>query len=121
MEKGLAIIEVNDTETKGVHIDQETIECARLNALTKKLAHKRELARKEAEYKRIQEEKAKAKRKAYSLDSTAYILLRLATIGGSAWACVAGLIDPIIGIPVGLYCLCSGCMRLGAWLERGKR
>lgn len=132
MEKGLAIIEVNDTETKGVHIDQETIECARINSLTKRHAAKvakeaernrmkAEKARKEAEHNRIKEEKAYLKKKAYALDSTAYILLRMATLGGSVWACAAEMLDPIIGIPVAMYCLCASCVRLGAWFERGKK
>lgn len=36
MENGIAIIERNEAETKAVFIDQEALECARLNMRTEK-------------------------------------------------------------------------------------
>lgn len=118
MEKGIAIIERDEVETRAVFIDQEILECARLNALTKKHLQEIDEAEKAKERNRRKAAKARAQRKAYALDSAAYILLRVATLGASAWACVAGLISPIICIPVGLYCLCAACLRLGAWFAK---
>lgn len=121
MEKGLAIIEVTDTETRGFYIDQDALEFARLNALTKKHLQESEEAEKDRKRNRRKAEKANARRKAYALDSTFYVLLRIATVGALAWAWAAEMISPIICIPVGLFCLCTACLRLGALFgKRGK-
>ena len=72
---GLAIIEKTDTETKGFFIDQDTIECARLNAKTKKRVEKSEAVRRIAEMKFRKAEKEKARRKAYNLNTIKHILI----------------------------------------------
>lgn len=118
---GLAIIEKTDTGTKGFFIDQDTIEFARLNAHTKKRIAHNEAVKREADRNRRKAEKAAAQRKAYNRDSAVYVLLRIATIGAMTWAGTAEMISPIICIPVSLFCLCTACVRLGAWLGRGER
>ena len=120
MNNGLAIIEKTDTEMKGVYIDQETIEEARLNArIRKRIAEAEENARIAYEKKR-KAEKAEAKRKAYVRKSIKYLVTHGAICGAVAWTWWAGMVSPIICIPVMLYCLCASCVKLGAWLG-GKR
>ena len=121
METGLAIIEKTDTETKGIFIDQETIEHARINALIKKRTMKAEADQREADRNRRKAEKAEARRKAYNLDTIKYILIRCGIIGAVAWAGMAGMIHPAICIPVGLFCLCAACLRLGEWFVRAAK
>lgn len=117
MNKGLAVIEVNDTETKSFYIDQDALEFARLNAKIKMRSDRNEKEQKKAAAKA---EKAKADRKAYTKKTVAHILLSCAISSGSAWAGIAGLIAPIIYVPVSLFCLCAACIRLGTWFGRSK-
>lgn len=118
MEKGLAIIEVNEAETRSVFIDQDVIECARLNALTKKRIAKTEAEHRKANRNRRKAEKVAAQRRAYTLDTIGYILTRGGIIGAMAWAGMYGMIHPIICVPVTVFCLCTACLRLGAWFGR---
>lgn len=115
---GLAIIEKTDTETNSVFIDQDVIECARLNALiNKRIAHAKAVKRK-ADQTRRKAERAEARRKAYNLNTIKHILIDGGIIGAVAWAGTAGMIHPAICITVGLICLCAGCLRFGAWFGR---
>lgn len=120
MNKGLAVIEVNDTETKGFYIDQDALEFARLNAKIKQRIDNATKAKKKATTKRTKTEKAKAERKAYNAKTVGRILLNCAISGGAAWAGIAGMIHPIIYVPVSLFCLCVACLRFGAWFARSK-
>ena len=117
MNKGLAVIEVNDTETKSFYIDQDALEFARLNAKIKMRSDSAEKAKKKATTKA---EQAKARRKAYNLNTACRILFSCAICSGVAWAGIAGMIHPIIYVPVSLFCLCAACLRLGAWFGRSK-
>ena len=116
MNKGLAVIEVNDTETKGFYIDQDALEFARLNAKISKRMKAAEVS----SHNHARAEQIKAKRKAYSVNAIGRILLNCAVCGGAAWAGIAGMIHPIIYVPVSLLCLCVASMRLGAWFGRRK-
>ena len=118
MENGLAIIEVNDTETKGFYIDQDALECARLNALTSKQLKKVEAKKREADHRQRMVEKAKARRKAYTLNTIGYILIRCGVSVAAAWGMIAGLIHPVITIPVILLSICTACVRLGMWMAK---
>ena len=117
-EKGLAVIETTDTETKGFFIDQDALEFARLNAKLDKQRMANEKAQKKVACKNSKAAKAKAQRKAYTLKTFGYILANCATCGAVAWAGIAGLIHPIISIPVSIFCLCVACVRFGAWFGR---
>ena len=114
MEKGLMVIERNDTETKGFYIDQDALECARFNAKVNKRLAEAEKAKQEADRKHRREEAAKAKRKAYTMNSAKAVLFRLAVCTALVWAGTAGLVNPVIYIPVALVSLCGACLRLGA-------
>lgn len=118
MEKGLAIIEATDTETKVFFIDQDVLECARLNALTKKRLAKAEAKQREAAKNRRRAEKAEARRKAYTVKTIKTVCACCGACGAVVWAGTAGLVHPIIFIPVGLICLCAACLRLGVWLGK---
>ena len=121
MERGLAIIEKTDTETKGFYIDQDALEFARLYNRTKKHIAHAEAVRRKAEHDNRKKERAEAKRKAYNLNTVKHLLIYGGMIGAVTWAGTAGMIHPAICIPVSLICLSGACLRLGAWFgRRGK-
>lgn len=113
---GLAIIEKTDTDTRCVVIDQDTIECAQINARVRKRIEEAEENARIAYEKHLKHERAEAKRKAYNRASLKYVVTHGAVCGAVAWACWAGMIHPFVCIPVMLYCVCASCVRLGAWL-----
>ena len=118
---GLAVIEKTDTETKSFYIDQDALEFSRLNAQTKKrIAHNEAMKRKDDQTRR-KAERAEARRKAYNIKTFSHILIHGGIIGAVTWAGTAGMIHPAICIPVGLFCLCAACLRLGQWLGRGAK
>lgn len=119
--KGLAIIEKTDTETKGFYIDQDALECARLNARVKQRTESAESAQRGADQKNLKAEKAAAMRKAYTVKTIGYILSRLCIIGAVTWAGTAGMIHPAICVPVNIICLSAACIRLGMWLGVGRK
>lgn len=121
MENGLAIIEMSEAETRSVFIDQDVIECAWLNALTKKRIARAEAAQREADRNRRKAEKVAQRRKAYTIDTIKRITIHSGIIGAVTAAGTAGMIDPAIYIPVSLFCLCSACVRLGTWFGRAAK
>lgn len=118
MNNGLAIIEKTDRETRGFYIDQDTIECARLNALTKQRIANMESAQRKVDHIRRKEEKARAKRRKNTMKTFAHIFTSITAGGAVAWAGIAGMISPVIFIPTSILCLCMACLRLGAWFGR---
>ena len=121
MERGLAVLEVNDTETTAIFFDQDVVEFARLNAQTKKRLAEAERAQRATADNRRKAEKAQARRKAYNLATAGYVLSRSIIAGGAAWAGAAGMIHPIISLPVVLYCLCTASARLGVWFGKNSK
>ena len=125
MEKGMAIIEVNDTETKGFYIDQDALEFARQNAKTKKRVERMEAERREAAAKHRKAVKAKARekaqRKAYTIKTIKYVAVRAFITAALAAAVTADLASLYLFIPVFIICLSSACLRLGAWFVRGAK
>jgi hypothetical protein len=111
---GVAIIERTDNGTHGVFIDQETIECARLNARTQKriqeAAMRQQMARRKEKH-----------RKDYNRTAAKYVLLRCGILGASVWALATGFAHPVICFPVALYALCAVCVQLGAWFGRAAK
>jgi hypothetical protein len=118
MENGLAIIEFTEAEVKGVHIDQEALEFARLNALTKKRRDQIEACQRREERNRSRAERMKQKRRAYNIRSFWYVASRLGIAGAVAWAGTAGMVAPGIWIPVTLFAVSAACVRFWAWLGR---
>lgn len=117
-ERGLAVIETTDTETKGFFIDQDALEFARMNARADKHRKEAEKAQKKVACKQSKAAKAKAERKAYTLKTAGYIMANCTICGAVTWAGIAGLIHPIISAPVSVFCLCVACVRFGAWFGR---
>lgn len=113
---GLAIFEKTDTETKGVFIDQDTIESARQNARVRKRIEDAEENARIAYEKHRKTARAEAKRKVILRKTVMSVLVHSAICGTVAIAGLAGMIHPIICVPVCLYCLCTACVRLGALL-----
>lgn len=115
---GLAIIEKSDTETKGFFIDQDAIECARLNALIKKRIAQKEAAKRKKEQALRNIAKAEAKRKAYNLKTIKTVLLHGGICGAVIWLGTAGMVHPAIWIPAAIIHLCAACVRCGIWFGR---
>ena len=118
MQNGLAIIEKTDTETRGFYIDQDALECARFNAKVNKRIADAAKAKREEDRKHRRAEAVKAKRKAYTMHTAKTVLFRLAVCTAAVWAGTAGMIHPVIYVPVMLISLCGACLRLGALLGR---
>lgn len=117
-ERGLAVIESNETGTTGFFIDQDALEFARLNARADKHRKEAEKAQKKVACKNSKAAKAKAQRKAYTWKTVGCILADFAICGAVTWAGIAGLIHPIISAPVSVFCLCVACVRFGTWFGR---
>lgn len=120
-ERGLMIIDAPTAEPSGIYIDQDIIECARINSLIKKRTEQAEAEQREADRNRRRAEKAEANRQAYNIATAKHIAIRAAIIGGVALAGAVGMIHPAICITVGLFCLCTAFLRLGRWLGRGAK
>ena len=118
MEKGLAIIERNDTHTNAFFIDHEVVEFARLHAKTKKRLADAEKKKHQESRERRKAEKAQARRRAYTINTIRQVLNCVGIIGGAAWAGSAGLIAPVIYIPVIMVASCVACVRFGLWFGR---
>lgn len=118
MNKGIAIIERNDKETKAVFVDMETVEMARLNARVSKNCQNIEKAHAKAVHKQNKEEREKAKRKAYTVKTLACFFGNCIVSLAVAWAWLAGLIHPIIAIPVSVVFQWIACVRIGAWFGK---
>ena len=105
MEKGLAIIENTETEKKTVFIDQDVLECARLNLRTKKRIEeqKKEHIKKARERKRMERMKNR-------------IRIELIAGGAVAIAGMTGMIHAVLWIPTSIILLCAACVSLGACL-----
>lgn len=116
MQNGLAIIEKTDNGTKGLYIDQETLELARLNALTQKRIEKAAAEQYMEIRNRRKAEKAEARRKAYERKSVVCILAYIAACYAVIWAGQAEMIHPAISIPVSTFWLLAACVRFVAWL-----
>lgn len=115
MQNGLAIIEKTGSSTKCLLIDQETLELARLNALTQKRKENAAAEQRMEIKNRRKADKAEARRKAYTRKSVGRIVGGVAACYAVVWAGQTGMIDPTIAIPVSLSFLCAACVRFGAW------
>lgn len=107
MQNGLMTIEKTEEQTKAFFIDQDVLECARLNLRTKNRVGKYE------------KDRAAKVRHAKRMRKTANRILAEAGFGGAvAFAGSLGLIAPVIWIPVAIISLCVACLRLGMWYGR---
>lgn len=119
MANGLAIVEKTEDKTRAVFIDQDALECARMNAQTKKKREHEEAMQQKAKLNRHKAEREKSRRKAYTAKTIKQTLLSFALSASVTAAGIAGLIHPIVYIPVAVFALCTACLRLGLWLGKG--
>lgn len=112
---GMAIVEVTDTQQKAVFIDEDTLETARLSAMLNRNRERNEAERKRVEREQRMLAEQKRKWKKYTVDTFSYIGIRSAIACGSVWAMIAGMMHPVISIPVTVYCLGTACIRFGVW------
>ena len=115
MQNGLAIIKKTDNGTRGLHIDQETIELARLNALTQKRIEKAAAERYMENQNRRKAVKAEARIKAYTVKTVIRVVAYVVACNAVSVAGTAGMIHPAIYIPVSLLFLCAAFVRCGTW------
>lgn len=118
MNNGLAIIEQTDTGTRGFYIDQDALECARLNAKVNKRLSQAAEEEKQRERKCRKAAAAKAKRRQYTAVAIRTILSRSAICAALVLASAAGMVHPAIALPVSLGLLCAACLRLGVLLGK---
>ena len=102
---GMMTIEKTDEKTTAVFVDQDTLECARLNMRTKKRLQNAEmLKRNKARYNK------RMKTIRNRIITNAGIGAAV-TIGGAM-----GLIHPFLAVPVAIGFICMACVGLGAYL-----
>ena len=118
---GMAIFERTDTETKALFIDQEQLEISRQNALTKRNRAEKARQQREADMQLRKAEKAEARRKAYNIATVKYLLTRFAVSGIMVAGWAAGLIHPLVSLPLTLICLCTASERLGEWRAKNRK
>ena len=107
MQNGLITIEKTDEKVEAIFVDQEVLECARLNLRTKNRVNKqkKERAAKERHQKRM-------RKTANRIASEAAFGMAVAVAG------TCGMIHPAIWIPVTILSLCAACVHFGAWYTK---
>ena len=110
MQNGLAIIEQIGESTKSVFIDQEVLECARLNMRTKQRLNVSRKAK-----------ATKARFNKYTAKTARCILIESASAVALLWLGSAEMIHPGLWIPAAIILLCAACVRLGMWLGRAAK
>lgn len=102
---GMMTIEKTDEKTTAVFVDQETLECARLNLRTKKRieVQKQEHGKKARERKRMERMKNR-------------IRTELIAGGAVAIAGMTGMVHALLWVPTSIIFLCAACVGLGACL-----
>ena len=112
---GMAIVEVTDTQQKAVFIDEDTLEAARLTAMVNRNREAKEAERKKAEREQRIIDKQRKRWEEYTFNTFYYIGVRCVLICGCVWSMLAGLMNPVISIPVMAYCLATAGIRFGVW------
>ena len=105
MKNGLMTIEKTDEQTKAVFIDQDVLECARLNVRTKERINN---------LKKAQSQKAKEKKRVERMKNR--IRAELVTSGLVAICGMVGWIHTLLWVPTSIVLLCAACVGLGACL-----
>lgn len=114
MKNGMIILEQTDTNQKAVFIDEEQLDWLKLNAMFKK----RDKEKKIADRKNRIVENRRRKWQRYTVNTFTFIGVRALLMGVAAWAMATNLVNPIIAVPVSLYCLSTACVRFGVWFSK---
>lgn len=115
MRNGMIILEQTDENQKAVFIDEEQLDWLKLNAMFKKRDKEKQIA----DRKNHIVDNRRRKWQHYTINTFTFIGIRSLIMGATVWAMTANLINPIIAIPVALYCLSTASIRFGVWF--GKR
>lgn len=122
MKNGVAIIDINENESKAIFFDREVIEFAKLSASIKKNRKKADNKRKYEERKRKREEREKQemqnkllKWRVYTVKTFCSIVYYVAIISVVALIMIAKLISPLVAVPVMAYSLGVSCLKFGTW------
>lgn len=118
MENGMAIFERNEAETKTVFIEQDALECDRLNNRTEKRIAEAEKEQKENQRIQRKAEKEQARFRAFTMKTLKDVLICGGIIGLAVYGRYSGMIHPAIAIPVILICLCTASVKVGVWFGR---
>ena len=125
MKNGVAIIDVNENESKAIFFDREVVEFAKLSASIKKNRKKADNKRKYEERKRKKEEREKQeiqnkmiKWRVYTVKTFCSIVYYVAIISVVALTMIAKLVSPLVAIPVMAYSLGVSCLKFGTWYGR---
>ena len=118
MEKGMAIIERNEAETKAIFIDQEALEMTRLNLRTENRVEKAKNAQKENQRINRKAEKEQARFRAFTMKTLKDVLICGGIVGLMALGTNGGMIHPIIAFPVMLICMCAASVKAGIWFGK---
>lgn len=107
---GMAIFKRTDEGAQAVFVDQDVLECAKLNMRTKERMndHRKEKAEKEKYMKELNHIADRA-----VLDA----------VGGAicAWAGSAELMHPMLWVTFTAICMGASCLRLGQWFGKVKK
>lgn len=118
MEKGMAIIEMNEAETKAVFIDQEALECARLNSRTEKRVAEAQNVQEQNNRIQRKAEKEQARFRAFTMKTLKDVSICSGIIGLAAYGVYSEMINPAIAIPVMLICFCISSVKAGIWFGK---
>jgi len=126
---GVAVIDVNEHETKTIFFDREVVEFAQLNSKIKK-NRKRNEDKIKSRNKKIMEEterknKEKAKERAsqvkwrvYTTKTFTSILCSFILIAAVIWVAFVDLVSPFVAVPVIAYFFSKSCTKFGIWFAR---
>lgn len=125
MKNGVAIIDVNETQSKAFFFDREVVEFAKLSASIKKNREKADNKRKYEERKRKKAEREKQemqskliKWRVYTVKTFCSIVYYIAIISVVALTMFAKLVSPLVAVPVMAYSLGVSCLKFGTWYGR---
>lgn len=111
----MTIVRVTDTDSRAMFIDEDTLELAMLNVMTRQRREYAEMERRRIEHEQRMLANQRRAWKEYTVDTFSYIGVRSVIMSGAVCAMVAGIMHPVISIPVSIYCLGTACVRFGVW------
>lgn len=126
---GVAVIDVNEHETKTIFFDREIVEFAQLNSKIKKNRKRNEDKIKDRNKKIMEETERKNKEKArrqankikwrvYTTEVFTSIICNFILIAAVIWIAFVDLVSPFVAVPVIAYLFAKSCTKFGIWFAR---
>ena len=113
MQNGMIILEQTDTKQQAVFIDEEHLHYLKLKAMF----NKRDNEKKIVDRNNSIVENRRKKWQHYTTKTFTFIGIRMMLVAITVLTMMANLVNPIVGIPVVLYCLVTACIRFGMWFS----